>query len=219
MTKRRLHRRLRPGFSLLELMLFLAIFAAIAGTLVSVFVTTQDARIRQQGIAALEQRGGQVLEVLTRRIRRAETILTPVAGQSGSILALQMTQNDEHPTILAQSSGSNILVVQKDTVAPLLSDRLGLSNLRFSNINNTSVRLSFDLFITLQLPTAPVTYRRHFDTAVALFPHDFNYEGGCNPDPNVLTPACPAPTCVSHVYRWYTCTNEVCTQSNNTLSC
>ncbi|MBP9773896.1 MAG: hypothetical protein KBD00_04685 [Candidatus Peribacteraceae bacterium] len=213
--------RTRSGFSLLEMMLFLGIVSMMSFTLVSVFISTQDSRIRQQGIAALEQRGGQILQTLTRRIRRAETILTPRSPGTGGILTLQMAQNTENPTIFF-NSGANLYIVEKDTISPVLNDRLQMLNLKFTNIANQSVLISFDLAVALELPDQTV-YRRHFESAVTLFMQNRWFEGGCNPAPfNPATSCLPIQTCVNGIYLWNYCDVGVCARSdaiNKQLRC
>jgi type II secretory pathway pseudopilin PulG len=55
-------RRARNGFTMVETLLFLGILSIMGTVIVGVILSTQEARVRQQGIAALEQRGTQVLQ-------------------------------------------------------------------------------------------------------------------------------------------------------------
>lgn len=198
------------GSSLLELILFLGILAIMFTTVIAIFIATQETRARQQGIAEVEQRGSQLLATLTKSIRRAETVLAPATSQTGSILALQMALNAEHPTIFAETGSGNLLLVQKTSMFSLLNTKARVQNLRFRNNDNTNVVLSFDLTTVLSL-VQPTTYSRHFETTVTLFPDDQSEAGGCV--------TCPAPICIAHQYRWYHCLNDVCTQAGETFSC
>ena len=65
------------GFSLLETTLFLGIFSIIAGTIVAVFLSTQNARVQQLSVARVEQEGTQIVAALGKTIRRAERIVPP----------------------------------------------------------------------------------------------------------------------------------------------
>ncbi len=199
----------RPGFTLVETMLFVGILAIMGGMIVGVLMSSQEARIRQQGIALLEQRATQVLQSVTRRVRRGEAVLYPDAGSTGSILVLQMAVNAEHPTIFA-NSGGNLLLIEKTDAQQLLGEPLALTHLLFRNVGGRSVAISFDISTTIRLPT-PQTYRRHFDATVTLFPDDEPESGGCA--------VCPAVTCAGHEYNWYYCDNDVCSQSGSTIAC
>ncbi len=198
------------GSSLLELILFLGILAIMFTTVIAIFIATQETRARQQGIAEVEQRGSQLLATLTKSIRRAETVLAPAIGQTGAILALQMALNAEYPTIFAETSSGNLLLVQKTSLFPLLNTKARVGNLRFRNIDNTNVILSFDLTTVLSL-VQPTIYSRHFETTVTLFPDDQSEAGGCV--------TCPAPTCIDHEYKWFHCLNDVCTLAGETFPC
>jgi type II secretory pathway pseudopilin PulG len=203
-------RTLRAGFSLLELMMFLGILAIISGTLTAVFINTQEARVRQQSVSEVEQRGTQLLETFTKTIRHAEAILAPASGQTGSILALQMALNVEFPTILSKTASGVIILVQKTSTAALLNTNVIAKNLTFKNYNGTNIVFSFDLQATIPL-VHPTIYSRHFESTTTLFPDDQNESGGCT--------SCTAPSCTSHRYHWYTCESGVCTQATQTIAC
>ncbi|HRH93070.1 MAG TPA: type II secretion system protein [Candidatus Peribacteria bacterium] len=201
--------RTRAGFTMIETLMFLGILAIMGTVIIGVMLATQDARVRQQGIASLEQRGTQVLESMTRRIRRAEAVLYPTTGNTGSMISLQMAMNAEHPTIFT-SSGTNLMLIEKTDESLVFSGPVAVTNLLFRNVSGGSVTVSFDLVATLQLPH-PQLYRRHFEGNVTLFPDDQSESGGCG--------TCPVVTCKSHLYRWYYCANDVCTQSDDAISC
>lgn len=199
----------RSGFTMIETALFLGILAIMGTVVIGVLIATQTARIRQQSIAALEQRGTQVLQSLTRTIRRAEAIQFPASNTTGSIIALQMALNTEYPTIFA-ASGGNVLMVEKDQKSFILSGPVTIGNLSFRNIGGASAVVSFDLTATIPLPK-PQIYTRHFEGNVTLFPDDQSESGGCG--------TCPTAACINHLYKWYFCTNDVCQQSVDGISC
>lgn len=201
--------RARTGSSLLETVLFLGILSIISGTIVAVFISTQDARVRQRAVAELEQQGTQTLAAVTKLIRRAETVVIPPEDSTGSILLLQMAQNDEFPTIVTRI-GSGILLAQKSATSALLSPNITVSNLVFRNVGDANVWMSFDL--TAVIPTLQKrTYTRSFKGTATLFPDDQGDAGGCG--------SCPEPACISGRYTWYVCESDVCTQSDTTFSC
>ncbi len=197
------------GFSLLETLLFLGIAAIMSTTIIAVYISSQDARVRQQSIAAVEQRGALMLQQITRRIQRAEAVLTPVAGSSGAILALQSGINAEFPTIFT-TSGSNVLMIEKIMDSNLLPGFLTVENLRFRHVDTGNIVISFNLSTVIPTPSKP-KYRRHFETVATIAPDDRLEAGGCG--------SCPAPVCTSHQYRWYYCSNDACTQSSSFLAC
>lgn len=202
--------RLRAGFTLLETILFLGIVSIMSVTIVMVYLATQDARIRQRSIAAVEQSGTQVAELMTKSIRRAERVLMPASGSTGSILVLQMSLNSEFPTIFSRVGSGNLLLAQRNMTSGLLQSNVRISNVVFRNVSNTNVFLSFKLTITI--PTIPAsTYSRTFQSTATLYPDDQSESGGCG--------TCPSPTCSSHEYEWFICESGTCQGSDATFAC
>ena len=202
--------RMHWGFSLLELILLIGILAVILGTVMQIAISTEESRIRQHSIAEVEQRGTQLLETVTKTIRRAEAILTPAPNQTGSILALQMSLNGEFPTIVAATETGNLLLIQRTAIVSFLSSHVRTSHLVFRNVGSSNVVFSFDLSTTIPL-VKPIGYARHFDATATLFPGEKSESGGCG--------SCPLPDCTQHLYRWYYCSADVCTQFPSTVSC
>lgn len=202
--------RTRAGFSLLETVLFLGILSIMSGTIVAVYISTQEARIRQRAVAELEQTGTSLMEAMTKNIRRAEKVLAPVTNTTGSILTLQMASNAEYPTIFARNAEGNFVNVQKTQTSALLTSRVTISNISYRNVADANVAYSFDLTITI--PTVvPVPYTRTFGATVTLFPDDQSEAGGCS--------VCTPPVCTNNQYIWHHCDNGTCTESDTTIAC
>lgn len=200
---------MRAGFTLLETLLFFGIVGIISVTFVSVYIATQEARVRQQAIAEVEQRGALLLSTMTKTIRRAEAVLLPAANQTGSILALQMRGNGEFPTIFTRN-GSGMAIVQKTTTGSLLNTRSRVGSFTAQNVEGTAVFFSFVLTTTVpSIPPSP--YSRRFEATVSLFPDHELEAGGCG--------SCSVPTCANGVLQWHHCQSDVCTVSTTTLPC
>lgn len=204
----------RPGTTLVELLLFLAFFSVVSGTIVSILFATNDQRARQQTIASVERTGLQSLQGLMWRIEHAERILDPPAGSTGSLLALQMADTAESPLIIGAESGSLVFVLHetKRTLTPsgVTVSRFIARNLSPADDHPLAL-LSFDLEENYPLPSAVIpSYSRHFEMAVQLLPADDPAGGGCG---------CAVPACQSQVYRWQVCTGESCAPASLTLPC
>ncbi len=198
------------GFSLLEAALYVGILSIMSGTIVAVYISTQEARIRQRSVAEVEQTGTHILEMMTKNIRRAEKVLTPATNTTGSILSLQMASNSEYPTIFASDTSKNLVIVQKTSTAGLLTPQVSMSKLSFRNVANANVAYSFDL--NTIIPTiVPQLYSRTFSATVTLYPDDQSEAGGCG--------NCTDPVCTNHQYIWYECNNGICEQSDTVISC
>ena len=202
----------RPGASLVELLMFLAFFALCSGVLIGVITSSGEQRTRQQTIAAVEQEGVQLLQMLTRRMRRAECITYPSAGETRSALALQLADESQDPTIIALESGA-IKVAEGNSIRTMSSDALTISDLQFSNTsasaNSQSATISFVITKVIPLPAAG-SYSRTFASLVLLFPDHQRTGNGCS---------CSAPTCESSFLDWSVCDGETCEDAGVTLPC
>lgn len=205
--------RCRTGTSLVELLLFVGFFALVSGVVVAFLFSSSEQRVRQQTIATVDQTGVQLLQTLTRRIRRAERILGPAKGETGAILSLQMAQDGENPTIIAQGSGI-LLVAEANVLRPLTSS--GNTTVSRFMVRNTSpsatrqsVHISFRISRIVPLPTDPL-YTRDLEALVTLFPDD-QEEGNCG---------CGSPVCSgTGMYSWGYCSTGSCSKASITLTC
>ena len=202
----------RPGVSLVEMLLFLGFFALVSGVVVALLFSSSEQRVRQEAIADVDQSGIQLLQTFTRRIRRAERILDPARGATGSILFLQMAQDSENPTIIAQGSGV-ILVAEANSTRPLTgSGNVVATNFLAYNtspaVDKQSVFISFTISKTVPLTTNP-KYSRTFEALISLFPDD-QLEGNCG---------CTPPVCNEGSYRWGYCQTGSCSTASAALTC
>lgn len=201
---------LHVGTTMLEMILFLGIVAIMSTTIVTVYIATQEARVRQRVIAEVEQRGTQLLETMTKTIRHAERVLKPLGSQTGSIVALQMALNGSFPTLFAGTSSGNLLLVQKTSTAALLGDNIHITDLVFRATGERNITFSFELIGNVQ-SIPPSTYSQMFSGTATLFPDDQSEAGGCT--------SCPLPACTNGRYQWYHCANDTCAMSPTTIEC
>ncbi|MFH1443996.1 MAG: type II secretion system protein [Candidatus Peregrinibacteria bacterium] len=205
---------MRPGTTLVELLLFLAFFAVVGGTVISILFATSDQRARQQTIASVERVGLQTLQGLRWRIEHAERIMDPASGSTGSILTLQMVSEYDDPFVVGVESGSLVLVLRetKQVLTPAGMTISGFTARNSSpNDDHPTLLLSFDLAETYPLPsTAVPQYARHFEMAVQLLPKDQPTGNACG---------CPAPTCQGGTYIWNVCSGDDCGVASVALPC
>jgi len=202
----------RPALSLLELVIFLALFAIAGGAIFSVFFTMNDQRIQQETASSVERTGLQILQTLTGRIASSERILDPALGSSGAVLTLQTSEESDSPVIIALVDEA-IAIVTHASIAKIGVDAT-VTEWRVWNISpvatRLSVRISFEVSKAIPFLMPPRLYTRHFDTIIPLFPDDVPTGGSCMCDP---------PTCTSGVYHWNICDDSVCTVAPVTVPC
>lgn len=199
--------------SLVELLLFLGLFALTSGVVIALLFSSHEQRVRQNAVAEVDQAGIQLLQTLTRRVRRAERILSPSIGSTGAVLTVQMTSDAENPTLFGVQSGA-LMVGEGNTLRPLTnSGSIQVTLFRATNTSvnaeRPSVYISFMLSKAIAMPTNPF-YTRTFDALVTLFPDD-SQDGNCG---------CGTPVCSgTGMFTWGYCNGGSCSPSAFTLPC
>lgn len=193
----------RPGTTLVELMLFLALIAMASGAVIGFLFLTADARLRQQVSADLEQVSAQLQQQLLYEIRGDERVLLPARGQTGSVLALQAASPDGSPVILAVISGALVLVRGADSY-PLTPAAVSVEHLSVTNVSASDALPGVDLSLTLKervlLPDGG-TATMPFSLSASLLPQD---------DPQGDTCGCTLPVCNGGTLQWATCLAGTC---------
>lgn len=139
----------KPGFTLIELMLYVAISSVIL-LVISMFLSTLlEARVKNQTIAEVEQQGIQLMQIITQTVRQAESINYPPISTSGSSLSLNTSVASSTPSIFDLSAG--VLRIKEGTnlAIPLTNSKVIVSDLIFSNLSRSAspgiIRVSFTI--------------------------------------------------------------------------
>jgi prepilin-type N-terminal cleavage/methylation domain-containing protein len=202
----------RPGFTLIEVLLFVVIFGLVAAIMVPLLFTSTETRMRQQTIALVEESGVQILQAMVRRIHNAERILSPAAGATGAVLALQVRSGASDPMVFGVQTGA-ILMVEGAQEQTLTSEQVAVTDFVVRNTSQTSdapsVAVTFTVSRTIRLQ-APHTYTRTFDAFVTLHPDD---------DPEGSSCSCSAPTCSAKRLSWETCPASSCEAYSTVMEC
>lgn len=203
--------RHRPGATLVELLIFLAIMSMIVGLALPMMFTAAENRLLQQTVSVVEQNGTQALQNAGLKIRNAETIAYPSAGQTAAYLVLQTGSGGTNPTIIGTLSGS-VVIIQRSVKETITTEQVGIDEFRVRNTststNAQSVALTFLATRTIRLQS-PRSYSQRFDATYGLLP-DNAQTGFCN---------CPPVSCSSNVITWYVCDIGVCQEASTALDC
>ena len=201
----------RQGFTIVELLLFLAIFSIVAVVMLPMLYATVETRMRQQTIELVEDNANQALQQIERRIRNAERIIAPAMGSTGSVLVLQMASGSLNPTIIGAQTGA-LLVIEYDLRRTLTSSQVAISKFIVRNTSSDddapSASFSFTVSRTIRLQM-PHTYTRLFEAAATLHPAD-DPQGDCG---------CSAASCSDGVVTWYVCSGGTCSEREDDMAC
>jgi len=205
--------RSRPGTTLIELIIFLAVMAMVISVALPMLFSATENRLLQQTISIVEQNGTQVQQNIAFNIRQSERILSPAIGMSGSVLVMQTSSGGMNPIIVGLSSGS-IVIIEHFTRELISSPQVAITKFVVTNTSTSatrqSVNISFHASRTIRLQQ-PHSYGRRFESLINLLPDDVTYTDTCG---------CSAPTCQgNNVYGWQACENEVCVAASTQLQC
>gem|GEM_PF-463568 len=208
-------RRLRPGVTLVELLVFVAVFAIVAFTVLPLLFTATENRMNQQSMSLVEQNGAQVLQNIGYRLQYAERITDPPPQQEGSVLTLQTGCGATNPTIIGVQSGT-MIIIRNRTKQEVTSSEVVVKDFRIQNTSASatqqSFRVSFRVERTIQFKD-PRVYARTFEGLFTLSPSDRTAGSACG------GVACAAPACAGGSYTWEVCEGQACQEVSLPMDC
>ncbi len=135
------------GFTLVELLLYLAITSIIITSVSGFLITMLQARAKFQTISEVEAQGQQAMQAITQTIRNGTAITSPGTGTSAAALTITVPTGPLSPTVFDLSGG--IVRVKEGTgaVQNLTTSRVTVSGLAFDNLTRATtqgtVRITF----------------------------------------------------------------------------
>jgi type II secretory pathway pseudopilin PulG len=158
---------MNKGFTLVELLLYMALMTIFFGVLTNLFVATLDVKKESEATSAVEMDGKYILTRFGYDINRASAIGTPgTLGQTTSNMVLTIggvTQT------YALSSGNLTLTVNGQT-ANLNGSETTISGLSFQRLGNSGgepdIQIKFTATSTTKRPKGPEV--RNYQTTVGL---------------------------------------------------
>lgn len=149
------------GFTLVELLLYVALTTIMVGTISAFLFMTLQVRVKSQVISEVEQQGQQAVQRIAQVIRNATDITTPVQGASGSSVTLTVTPSGSSPTVFDLVAGTLRITEGTGSPTALTNDRVTASALTFSNLSRSAS--SHDLRIQFTLTAVNSSGRNEYD--------------------------------------------------------
>ncbi|MDP2789798.1 MAG: prepilin-type N-terminal cleavage/methylation domain-containing protein [bacterium] len=159
---RRSSRQVR-GFTLVELLLYVALTTIMVGTISVFLFMTLQVRVKNQVINEVEQQGQQAMQRITQVIRNATDITAPVQGASGASTTLVVTPTGNSPTVFALTAGALRITEGAGTAVVLTNGRVIASALTFTNLSRSAS--SHDLRVQFTLTAVNNSGRNEYDFA------------------------------------------------------
>ncbi|KKT40276.1 hypothetical protein A3K29_02695 [Candidatus Collierbacteria bacterium RIFOXYB2_FULL_46_14] len=148
-----------PGFTIVELLIYMGVSAIILVSLTQVFVMIGRLRLESQSYSLLQQDGVYLLSRLSYDVARSGSISTPILGAQGNVLQTDKVRYflDSNRLRITDSVGTEFLTGGDITI----------SNLNFHHLDggtHENVRVSFTLTSQIKEPSGLQT--KDFSTTV-----------------------------------------------------
>lgn len=139
--------RSSAGFTLVELLLYIA----LAGILLTAFTAFSTlvirSRIKHQSVSEVEEQSTQLMYFITQAIRNSEEVATPAPGANSNTLSITVTSSAHNPTVFDLAAGAVRITEGTNTPIILTSPLITISDLQFSNlplgVTSGTVRIRF----------------------------------------------------------------------------
>lgn len=139
----------QTGYTLIELLLYVAMVGTLLTSVTYFFGLSVDARVKNQSIAEVNDQGVATMSYITQTIRNATSVTSPAAAGSGASLTLVVPTGSLSPTVF-NLNGTTLQVTEGvGSPVALTSDDVQVTNLTFKNLTrsgtNGNVQVSFTL--------------------------------------------------------------------------
>lgn len=136
-----MRRALKPGFTLLETLLYIAITATMLGGLVTFMTLLTQARVKDQAMTEVTGSGIQLLQFITQAVRNAAGI----SVVNPSTLLISDAIGNQFSIVFADDA---VNMESNQTTTPLTSNKVVVENLAFTPISGQT--LSIQIGLTLK---------------------------------------------------------------------
>ncbi len=156
----------KPGFTLIELTLYIALATVVLFGSSSMISLVFDARTKDFVMSEVEQQGDSALQTITQSIRNATVVNFPTPGTSTSTLSINTLVTANNPTIFNLSSGVILMKEGTATATPLTNSNVLVTSLNFQNLSQTlandNLRASFTISYNSSSTRQVYQYSRNF---------------------------------------------------------
>lgn len=159
--------RARRGFTLIELILYIAIVGTILLSAVGFLSVILESRIQSQITAEVEQQGSFAVTTLADAIRNADGISTPAAGESDD--TLEITAGGTNSVVSFSVENGTLMENEGGNKIALTNNRVSVSNFAIQNLAASGTPSAAHINLD-------VTYRN--ETGRSIFDFVKNFQSG-----------------------------------------
>jgi len=137
----------QKGYTLIELLLYVAIAGSLLLAVTLFMGLSTDARVKNQSIAEVNQQGVAAMNLITQTVRNADSITSPAAAATGTQLTVSVPTASLSPTVFSLS-GTTMQIKEGTAAAiPITNNKVEISSLTVKNLTRAStpgtVQISF----------------------------------------------------------------------------
>lgn len=157
------------AFTILELLLYLALASVITLTASTLLADVIQIREKNRAAFEVESQGELLMQILTQEVRNATRVTAP-APQTASTTVIQIATSDAatNPTVF-EIAGTGIGIKEGTAPAaiPLLSAKTGIKDINFRNLaidadHADEIKITFTLYFITQEQRAGYNYEKTF---------------------------------------------------------
>lgn len=166
----------RNGFTLIEMMIYIAIIGGVVASFVSYSLTIGDSRNKTYVAQEVHANSRLALSVITDSIRSANwvNVGSSTFDADPGVLSLSMANATLNPTIISLSADDGILKIVQGINAPIeiTNANVKVTDLVFKNLTSTGGRASVGVDLTVEYANSSgdkgFNYRQDLHTAVTI---------------------------------------------------
>lgn len=162
----------QSGYTLLELLLYVAIVGTLLISITAFFGMVADARVKNQSVSEVNDQGTAVMDSLTQTIRNATSITAPAAAGSGASLTLVVPTGSLSPTVFSLNGTTLQVTEGTGSAVALTSNDVQITSLTFKNLTRSGtsgiVQVSFVIQRTNPNSRNEYDYQRTFTSSAEI---------------------------------------------------
>ena len=163
----------QSGFTLVELLLYLALAALMFGAITSFLVMILSNRLESEAMIEVEQQGSALSQTISSAIKNSSGVNYPAKNNSSSSLSLIMASTAKDPTIFYSSNGSFFIKEGSGNPVSLINNSVIISNIDFSNLGRANSKDSIKFRFNLKYATSSASQMQEFE-------YNKNFYGSAN---------------------------------------
>ena len=123
----------KNGFTIIETIVYVAIFSLVVGALVTFILNINSSRLRSQTMLEVKGQGADLMRTLTTAIKNSTAINSPGTGLSSGVISIETSDPAKNPTIFS-ANGEAIFITEgsADPIA-LTNNKVRVTGLVFTN--------------------------------------------------------------------------------------